>query len=320
MNPETLSTKEISSRKEFPFPVEERDIEYYQNLSSKAEKIQDPQGLESFLTENKDKNELVFMVPCDVKMIANVRKRVIDILLQKQTITEEDAGDLESLAGEILQDTRHSLEQGFKNPTFIIRLSNLDKPDEFSFEVVNNDRTRIKDWRLLHRAQDIVEQYGKIEGGTHVGTSVKNIRVRDLEGQAKYIEIRDKNGEKAYTSFVFSKDKLFLRSFIEWLKPQEKIWDDSLDQIVELYREFLREQEIPEKVITDKGYQLQQQLEKDRDLYNQLHDVIRRNLSRENSQKHSYYERLRKEYNRPPEPKSKPQPHRGRRLSKLLQK
>ncbi|OGD65861.1 hypothetical protein A3F08_00010 [Candidatus Berkelbacteria bacterium RIFCSPHIGHO2_12_FULL_36_9] len=249
----------------FPFAVQNESYSYYQSIAGKAINLEKPEEVEDFFKDEKTHNlqEVIIKAPCLPEIIALIRNRAID-LLPNNIFSNDEIQDLKSLAGEIISDTRHSMDegQGFKDPHFIIRISGIGCRDLFSFEVVNQDKTDFSKWKIVDQATDIVEQYGQLTGGTHVGTNMKKEIVKELEGCAEYVAVDGENGEKSYTSFKFEMDgKLRLGSFYNWLKPQEKLEDDPIDQLTELYCNFLKSIGTDLKEITQKSAEVQKLLE-----------------------------------------------------------
>jgi len=205
---------EKKQESKFPFEIEARQISDYQDLFEKANNSElrtnilngeNPEkAFIDYFNKNKRANEIVYELPCTPRMIATARRYSLDFIENRLNLSPNQSSSLETLVGEILLDTEHSVKQKIKNPEFVVRIK-IPKFGGYSFEIINQDHTSFDKWLIVEKSEDLIAMYGQTEGGTHAGTMLKKIEVDELKGKAKYIAINNEKGEKEYTSFYFEK-------------------------------------------------------------------------------------------------------------------
>jgi len=198
----------------FPFDIEEKLISDYEDLFRKADNsdlrtdilngVNPEKAFTDYFDKNKKASELIYELPCTPRMIATARRYSLDYIECRLNLKSDQMGSLETLIGEILLDTEHSVKQKIKNPEFIVKI-NISKFGGYSIEIINQDRTPFEKWLILEKPEDMLSTHGEIGGGTHAGTKLKKIEVDELKGKAKYIAINNEKGEKEFTSFYFEK-------------------------------------------------------------------------------------------------------------------
>lgn len=199
--PVKINIEEINSQK-----ILEMIGEQTKNLLKTEEEI------EKFFNkeENKKSNELMITTPCNTRIVSCVRKKITGFLFNKGVVkSEAEKYEFNTLAGEVIRDTLHSLSQEqIKNPNFIVRLNNLNYPKEFSFDIINPDRVPCESWPRFSSGgatervtgdEDMSEGKHSIGYGPTLLESVAN----SLGAKIYYSNIKNQKGEKEYTLFHF---------------------------------------------------------------------------------------------------------------------
>ncbi len=217
-----------------PVPIKEvndDNIKYFYNLAEgKPNYFNTIEEFNNFFIDNfKNKpSELVFTTDCKIQLIPYIRKLATDQLAEHGIISNEEKEDFYALAGEVIRDTLHSAEQQFDEPKFTVRMTNLDHPEKFTFDIINPDKIPCESWVR----EDARKQKQKItgdekEGGpVGFGTSVLAGFVKLLGGEGYYADIKDGNGQKQYTLFHFEKrpeQNEDRRQYIEDVKKRPEI-------------------------------------------------------------------------------------------------
>ncbi|MCL5794851.1 MAG: hypothetical protein M1338_00615 [Patescibacteria group bacterium] len=198
---EPVAIKEISENKR----------EYFYNLANQqANYLDTEEKINDFIAKNFEEKspELIFTVDCELRLIAYVRKLVTKQLTEHGIIRGEDEeNDFNALVGEVIRDTLHSTEQGFSEPKFTVRITNLNNPEKLSFDTINPDKVPCRDWSR-GEAKEIAKKLTGNEqesGPVGLGTSFLPGYVKLLGGEAYYADIEDEKGKKSYTLFHFEK-------------------------------------------------------------------------------------------------------------------
>jgi len=198
----------------FPFPIETKSLAEYHDLFDKGAKsklrsdILSGENIEKafseFINRNQKEAEITYTLPCKDQLISSARRYSLDLLEKRLHLSPNDMSALESLVGEILIDTIHSVRQKIRNPEFTVRI-NITKFGGYSFEIINQDKIPFEKWLIVDDAQEMISSHNDSDLNAHAGTMIKKIEVDQLGGKAKYIAINNEFGEKEYTSFYFEK-------------------------------------------------------------------------------------------------------------------
>lgn len=188
-----------------------------ENYLSNQEGNPDKLKISDFFRKNKNKNQIVFQMNCNLESIEYIKGIIINFLIDREVIRgDERIKDFHQIADEIITNVRHSKNIKYKSqiaaPRFTIVLNNLNNPDNFSFDVINPDNLKVKNWEKSNKGQLSKDQQDQVDwekfmegfdsenqDSTGLGDFLSGLLQKELGSQKKHYDVCDPNGKKKYT-------------------------------------------------------------------------------------------------------------------------
>lgn len=208
---ETISNK-LEGLSEVP-KIEIREAENPAEILDLVKKrvnfLSNSQEMDNFFNreENQKADQLIFTASCERRTISEIREKVLDFLTKRGIIGQEESADFQTLIGEVIRDTLHSIKQGFTDPKFSVRIFHLNDPQKFSFEIINPDRILCREWPRFSPGEVIEKISASWGTGESLGLGGKLLEstAKDLRARIWYSDIKNEKGEKEYTLFHFER-------------------------------------------------------------------------------------------------------------------
>ena len=152
-----------------------------------------------FFGKNEKSADFIFMLPCQDQLISTARRYSLDLLEKRLHLSQNDMGALETLVGEILIDTAHSVKQRFRNPEFIVDIK-ISKFGGYSFEIINQDKIPFKKWLFAKAADEMIEMKKRSHIDATISLSLSQagrwISNASSAGEKDAVSARTRDGSK----------------------------------------------------------------------------------------------------------------------------